>query len=70
MDTELSIDSKLLDEAFNLSGLTSKQETVNQALKEYVQRRKQRQVIELFGNFAAENDYNYRKGRAWTIDSA
>lgn len=63
MATNLSIDSNLLDEALSIGGLKTKKDTVNQALKEYVQRRKQKQVIELFGNLPADNDYNYKKAR-------
>jgi Arc/MetJ family transcription regulator len=63
MATNLSIDMGLLEEALSIGGLSTKKDTVNQALKEYVQRRKQKQVIELFGNLPADVDYNYKKGR-------
>jgi Arc/MetJ family transcription regulator len=63
MATNLSIDTSLLEEALNIGGLSTKKDTVNQALKEYVQRRKQRQLIDLFGNLPADVDYNYKKGR-------
>ncbi|MCG8315267.1 MAG: type II toxin-antitoxin system VapB family antitoxin [Pseudomonadales bacterium] len=63
MATNLSIDTGLLEEALNIGGLTTKKDTVNQALKEFVQRRKQKQVVDLFGNLPADSDYNYKKGR-------
>ncbi len=63
MATNLSIDTGLLEEALSIGGLSTKKDTVNQALKEYVQRRKQKQVIDLFGNLPADEDYNYKKGR-------
>jgi Arc/MetJ family transcription regulator len=63
MATNLSIDTGLLEEALNIGGLSTKKDTVNQALKEYVQRRKQKQVVDLFGNLPADVDYNYKKGR-------
>ena len=63
MATNLSIDPNLLDEALNVSGLKTKKDTVNQALREFVQRRKQRQLVDLFGKFPADDDYNYKKGR-------
>ena len=63
MATNLSIDPDLLDEALEIGGFNTKKDTVNQALKEFVQRRKQQEIIELFGNFPSDQDYNYKKGR-------
>lgn len=63
MATNLSIDQGLLEEALNIGGLSTKKDTVNQALKEYVQRRKQKQIVDLFGNLPPDSDYNYKKGR-------
>ncbi len=63
MATNLSIDSKLLEEALRIGGFSTKKDTVNQALKEFVQRRKQREIIELFGNFPSDEDYDYKQGR-------
>ena len=63
MATNLSIDTKLLEEALQVGGFSTKKDTVNQALKEFVQRRKQQEIIELFGNFPSDEDYDYKKGR-------
>ena len=63
MATNLSIDPDLLEEALQISGLRTKKDTVNQALMEFVQRRKQREVVDLFGNLPADQDYNYKKMR-------
>lgn len=63
MATNLSIDTNLLDEALVIGGLQTKKDTVNQALIEFVQRRKQREITELFGNLPADKEYNYKKGR-------
>lgn len=63
MASNLSIDTKLLDEALLVSGLKTKKDTVNQALKEFVQRRKQREIAALFGNLPHDEDYEYKKGR-------
>lgn len=63
MATNLSIDPNLLSEALNVGGLGTKKNTVNQALKEFIQRRKQHQVIDLFGNLPPDADYDYKKGR-------
>ena len=63
MATNLSIDTTLLDEALHISGLKTKKDTVNQALKEFVQRRKQREIAKLFGDLPHDPDYDYKKGR-------
>ena len=63
MATNLSIDSELLKEALQIGGFNTKKDTVNQALKEFVQRRKQQEVIELFGNFPCDEDYDYKQRR-------
>lgn len=65
MATNLSIDPELLKEALKIGGFSTKKDTVNQALKEFVQRRKQQEVIELFGNFPWDEDYDYKQGRKW-----
>ena len=63
MATNLSIDQELLSEALLIGGFRSKKDTVNQALIEFVQRRKQREITELFGKFPADEGYDYKKGR-------
>ena len=63
MATNLSINTELLDEALLISGLNTKKDTVNQALTEFVQRRKQREIVDFFGKLPADKDYNYKKGR-------
>jgi len=63
MATNLSIDTTLLNEALLISGLPTKKDTVNQALTEFVQRRKQREVTTLFGSLPQDSDYDYKKGR-------
>ncbi len=63
MATNLSIDTDLLDEALRISGLNTKKDTVNQALMEFVQRRKQREIIDFFGKLPCDENYNYKKGR-------
>lgn len=40
METNLALDEKLLDEALKLGGHSTERETVNEALLEYIQRRK------------------------------
>ncbi|MEE8056630.1 MAG: type II toxin-antitoxin system VapB family antitoxin [Pseudomonadales bacterium] len=63
MATNLSIDTSLLNEALVISGLPTKKDTVNQALTEFVQRRKQREITSLFGQLPQDTDYDYKQGR-------
>ena len=63
MATNLLIDSELLEEALKIGGFSTKKDTVNQALKEFIQKRKQQEIIELFGNLPCDEDYDYKKGR-------
>ena len=63
MATNLSIDTNLLDEALRISDLPTKKDAVNQALTEFLQRRKQREITSLFGNLPQDADYDYKKGR-------
>jgi len=63
MATNLAIDDQLLNEALALSGLKTKKDTVNIALKEFVNRRKQQEILALFGTLDPDPDYDYKKGR-------
>ena len=61
--TNLAIDPELLQKAFEASGLKTKKETVNLALKELINRYKQAEIIDLFGKMGPDIDYDYKKGR-------
>ena len=63
MESDLSIDPQLLEEALQIGGFNTKKDTVNQALREFVQRRKQQEIIKLFGCFPGDEDYDYKQGR-------
>lgn len=60
MATNLAIDQKLLVEAQKISGHKTKKETVNEALREYIQRRKQTEITQLFGQIIYDKGYNYK----------
>ena len=49
MATNLAIDDRLLDEALKVGGHRTKKATVTEALEEYIRRRRQREIVELFG---------------------
>lgn len=63
MATNLAIDMDLLEEALRVGGLRTKKETVNLALREFVNRRKQLEIIELFGSMDPDPEYDYKKAR-------
>jgi hypothetical protein len=49
MATHLALDQELLDRAFRVSGEPTKKAAVTRARQEFIARREQRQVAELFG---------------------
>lgn len=61
--TNLAIDDKLIDEARRIGHHKSKKLAVTEALKEYIQRRKQLQIKELFGKIDYHDDYDYKSAR-------
>lgn len=63
MATNLAINQELLNEALEVSGLKTKKDTVNLALKEFIDRRKQLEILKLFGKMDPDPDYDYKKGR-------
>jgi len=64
MSTNLAIDPELLEKALEVSGLKTKKDTVNLALKELIHRHKQTEIIDLFGKMDPDPDYDYKKGRS------
>lgn len=63
MATNLEIDPQLIQEALEVGGHRTKRAVVEEALQEYVQKRKQLKIIELFGAIEYENDYDYKQQR-------
>jgi hypothetical protein len=63
MSTNLAIDPELLQKALEVSGLRTKKDTVNLALKELINKHKQLEIISLFGKMDPDPDYDYKKGR-------
>ena len=63
MATNLEIDNELIQEALRLGSHRTKRAVVEEALMEYVQRRKQLKVVELFGTIEYDENYDYKKQR-------
>jgi Arc/MetJ family transcription regulator len=63
MATNLAIDDRLLEEALKVGGHRTKKATVTEALHEYIQRRNQAKIIELFRTIEFDPKYDYKKQR-------
>ena len=63
MATNLALDDRLLDEAVRVGGKRTKKETVTEALMEYIQRRKQARIADLFGTVDYDPKYDYKRQR-------
>lgn len=63
MPTNPAINDELLEEALHLGGHRTKEATVNEALKEYIQRRKQLKILDLFGQIDYEPGYKFKEQR-------
>jgi Arc/MetJ family transcription regulator len=63
MATNLAIDDRLLEEARRIGGQRTKKATVTEALQEYIQRRKQTKILQLFGTVEFDPKYDYKKQR-------
>ena len=63
MITNLAIDDDLINEALTVGHFKSKEDTVIRALKEFISRRKQLEIVDLFGQFDPDSDYDYKQGR-------
>ena len=63
MVTSLQIDETLLQEALALSNHPTATALIEAALREYIQRRKQLKILELFGTIDYEKKYNYKQQR-------
>jgi Arc/MetJ family transcription regulator len=63
MATNLAIDDRLLNEALKAGGHKTKKDTVNEALREYIQRRKQLEILNLFGKIDFDPAYDYKRQR-------
>jgi hypothetical protein len=61
--TNLALDPNLVEEVKMAGNHRTKREAVTAAMLEYVQRRKQMDVIKLFGTIDYDADYNYKKLR-------
>jgi len=64
MATNLALDPDLLDRAFKVSGEPTKKAAVTRALQEFIARREQRKVAELFGRLEWDPSFDYKAERS------
>ena len=64
MATNLALDPELLDRALAVSGERTKKAAVTKALEEFIARREQREILDLFGKLDWDPDYDYKAERS------
>ena len=64
MATNLAIDDWLIEEAKLVGIHRTKKGAVTKALMEYIQRRKQSEILLIFHSIDYDQDYDYKKQRA------
>ena len=64
MATNLDLDPELLDRALEVSGEKTKKAAVTRALEEFIARREQARIEDLFDQLEWEPDYDYKKDRS------
>lgn len=64
MATNLSIDPELIEQARKLSGERTKKAAVTKALKEFIARHEQKEIINLFGKLDWDDGYDYKTERS------
>ncbi len=63
MPTNLNIDDRLLTEALKVGGHRTKRQTVNEALQEYIQRRRRLELVKYFGKIDFDPAWDYEEAR-------
>ncbi len=63
MATNLSIDPDLLDRALEVSGERTKKAAVTKALQEFIARRRQKRLLDLFGKLEWDEGFDYKAER-------
>ena len=64
MAINLEIDPDLLDRALALSGKRRKTAAVKRALEEFIARREQSKLVELFGSLEWGQEHDYKAARS------
>jgi hypothetical protein len=70
MPTNLALDDHLIEEARRAGRHKTKKEAVTAALDEYVRKRQQMRILDAFGSFPVDPDYDYKAERAGSRSSS
>jgi Arc/MetJ family transcription regulator len=63
MATNLALDDSLISQAQKVGHHRTKKDAVTTALKEYIARKKQVEVLDMFGKINFDKNYDYKKSR-------
>jgi len=63
MRTNIVLDDELVKEAIMLTGITTKRELVDVALRELVRAKRKKNLFDLAGQIDLANDYDYKASR-------
>jgi len=63
MNISIPVNEVLVQEALALGNQETERDVVEVALREYIQRRKQLKIVELFGTIDYDSDYDYKQQR-------
>jgi Arc/MetJ family transcription regulator len=63
MPTNLALDDNLIEKARQVGKHKTKKAAVTEALKEYIARREQLKIKDLFNTIEYKDDYDYKKQR-------
>ena len=63
MATNLDLAPELLEEALRLSGEATKKAAVTKALEEFIARRRQKKILELFRQLEWDPEFDYKAER-------
>ncbi len=63
MATNLALDDDLIQEAVRIGGHQSKKDAVNEALREYIARHRQAEILTMFGTVDFDPKFDHKAGR-------
>ena len=63
MASNLALDDNLLNQAMKIGRVRTKRETVTIALREFIERRRQKKILDLEGKIAFRADWDHTKDR-------
>jgi hypothetical protein len=64
MPTHLLIDTKLVEQALAVSGARTRKAAVTKALEEFIARRRQRKLIDLFNKLEWDSGFDHKSARS------